>query len=373
MRKLVCVLSSVMFFTCWFPMRVLAIPFSDLFVFGDSLSDIGNVLAATTANNLPSPPFSPIAPAPDTAYFQGRASNGLLYIDHVAQNLGLPIQPSLLGGHDFAFGGARTRTQLLPLIIDGSMNGQLAAYKSQTAQADPNALYVVFGGVNNFQDALIAASAPGLSMQQIQQIIGAAVANTLSDVRSYIVDLHSLGAHFILVPNAPNIGSVPRVAEAGPQAVQLGTILSQQYNAGLIAMLNSLLGPAIIEFDTFAFQNTVINNPGAFGFTDVTHRCYTGDDLRFTGGGTTCNNPDEFFFWDGIHPTAHGHALLGEAITAAVLAAVPEPASIALFALGLASLSIIVFRRRRSGSPRWSSDPLHRLKSAGYVRVPEAE
>ncbi len=69
-------------------------------------------------------------------------------------------------------------------------------------------------------------------------------------------------------------------------------------------------------------------NPGAFGFTNVTDPCFN--------GVTVCANPNQYLFWDVAHPTARGHQLLG----APFAAAVPEPSSVVLLAVGVAALTV---------------------------------
>lgn len=56
--------------------------------------------------------------------------------------------------------------------------------------------------------------------------------------------------------------------------------------------------------------------------------------------------PDGYFFWDIVHPTTQGHALVaGLALQA--MAAVPEPATYAMAIAGLACGSYLVRRRRK--------------------------
>ncbi|NJL21872.1 MAG: hypothetical protein HC895_15400 [Leptolyngbyaceae cyanobacterium SM1_3_5] len=64
----------------------------DFFVFGDSLSDIGNIFAKTFGIVPASPPN-----------FQGRFSNGLLAVELLAQDLDLPLSLKT----NFAIGGAK--------------------------------------------------------------------------------------------------------------------------------------------------------------------------------------------------------------------------------------------------------------------------
>ena len=68
-------------------------PYSAIYAFGDSLSDVGNVFLGTGGAE-PAPP-----------YFAGRFSNGPIWLDYLAAQLGTgPMIPSLQGGTDYAFG-----------------------------------------------------------------------------------------------------------------------------------------------------------------------------------------------------------------------------------------------------------------------------
>ncbi len=283
--------------------------YSALYVFGDSLSDTGNINVVT--GGVPLPPYA-----------TGRFSNGPVWVETFAANLGLTAVNSLSGGTNYAFGGAPTGAPFLSSSpsLTAQVSGQYLP--SHGGAADPNALYVVWGGGNDVRTgdpAVLTASVPNIS--------------------NIISTLAAAGATNFLVANLPNIGLTPEAQAGGPAVVAGATFLSVTFNGQLIAAtagLRSSLGVNIIDLDVFSFLNNTIANAGALGITNTTGRCYSGP-TGVGGGGTVCANPNEYVFWDGIHPTAAAHALLGNFASSAV----PVPAAAWLFVSGVAALGAL--------------------------------
>jgi phospholipase/lecithinase/hemolysin len=320
--------------TLCLPVVAGAVPFTGLYVFGDSLSDTGNLFAITSAAHAQNPAV-PVAP-PSPPYFQGRLSNGPVAVEYLAANLGLSAAPAIAGGTNFAQAGATTglgntadggTTSSVGVLGLQGVLSQVGAYLSKLngQSADPSALYVVWGGPNDFFDGF------GNPAFDPNAAIATAIANLLASV----VSLENAGARHLLVPNLPDLGRVPRAIEAGAGVASGATALSLAFNNALAVQLANLQGAPraeIVPFDILGTFSNVFANPAQFGFSNASDRCLT--------SGGVCADPGGNVFWDDIHPTTGAHRLIGEGFSAAVgfVAAVPEPNMLALFLIGMTGL-----------------------------------
>lgn len=246
--------------------------FSALYVFGDSLSDTGRTFAAT---GYPPPPYA-----------GGRFSNGAVWVEQLAPQLGLAYNPAT----NFSWGGAKTGyTNVLPGLP--GLRTQLDAYVASLGakpRADKDALYVVFGGANDFF-AILGGGDPAA-------IVPAAVNN----LTTIVATLQSLGARHILVVDLPDIGLTPRAQLAGAGAS--ATFLSAWFNSLLDAQLDALRCD-VMRVSSFDLLQACVNDPAAYGFTNVT----VPGILNPATAGTA-------LFWDDIHPTTRMHTLLAAVI-----------------------------------------------------------
>lgn len=309
--------------------------FSGLYVFGDSLSDTGNIYAATNGAIPVSPPYS-----------QGRFSNGNLWIQDVASSLGLgAVTPSLLGGNDFAFGGAQTGTTLAHTGNKTDLTAQLVYYNARNLAAQPNALYTLWIGSNDM-NALAGALGKGtLSPSQISGDIALAIGNIAGVVNGLAHD----GMKHLLALNVPDLGKTPDAIAAGSTAVATVSALAADFNVALsaeLAALSSQDGFKLNLVNTYSALDNIVANPSAYNLTNVTSPCWTGN-FTSASSGTLCAQTqagqDKYLFWDGLHPTAAGHQLIADA----ALAQVPEPGSAGLLVIAIAGVALI--RRRKTG------------------------
>jgi phospholipase/lecithinase/hemolysin len=283
--------------------------------FGDSLSDTGNVAIATDG-----------AIPPSAFYFSGRFSNGPIWLDRLGAVLGSAVEPSLARGNNFAFGAARTQTS--PLVP--SLRTQANAFLSRTAAtgADPNSLYVVFGGSNDIRDAIGSADPVGAVTTAARQLAG------------IVGDLVEAGAVDIVVPTLGNVGRAPEARLAGDAVVNLAGLLTQTFNQTLsqaLAGLDASDEVNLIRPDFFGLLETITASPSNFGLTNVTDACLPVNALSVPADAVACSDPDRFLFWDLQHPTTVTHSLFANVALDAIRSAlnpvsVPEPWPAALMA-----------------------------------------
>jgi thermolabile hemolysin len=308
------------------PIKAIAATFSQLVVYGDSLSDLGRAAAATRGA---APPYS-------TLVGEGRFSNGPIWVEYLANSLGIPADgnPATNRATNFAVGGATTGTTniIQPLIglpiipalngIQQQVNDSVNALGSNNT-FDPNALFVIWGGANDYLFAGITD--PGIPVR-----------NLFTDINTLI----DRGARNILVPNLSNLGALPSTRNLGATAIGLNN-LTAFHNAGLVANIADLNRARpdvnLNLLDVNGLFNRVVANPGSFGFTDVTTQCITAT--------TVCVNPSANLFWDEVHPTTEGHRLIGElAFNTVSPTAVPEP--ITMLGSLMAGSAAIAFKRK---------------------------
>ena len=265
-----------------------------LYVFGDSLVDTGNLFSAT-GGTFP-PPF---------LYFAGRFSNGPLWVEDLALDLGLSPNPAT----NFAFGGSSSGlgNAVLPIVPLPGLLGQVGLFVGSVPVADPNALYVLSGGANDYLFGGVTAST-----------------NPVANLTQAVLALTAIGAKNFLIPNLADLGKLP-ATRTGAVSAPL-SLLTDQHNLGLsqsLLALESQVGPDVnlLVLDTHSLFDRVISAPTEFSLTNATDACLA--------GLTACPTPNQYLFWDDYHPTAAGHALLANAAYSTLqTAAVPEPSSI---------------------------------------------
>jgi phospholipase/lecithinase/hemolysin len=191
-------------------------PFSSVVGYGDSLSDNGNLFAATGQPGAP--------------YYQGRRSDGPVAVEQLAAALGAPLRDfawigATTGLGNYADGGTTTTSGLISLP---GMQAQLAATQALLSPYLSSGLFVVWGGANDF----LAPSPLDLTPLDV---VNRAISNDLGIVAS----LGLLGAQNILVPGMPDLGLTPYFQSLGPVAAAQASALTDVFNAAIQSNLPS--------------------------------------------------------------------------------------------------------------------------------------
>lgn len=318
-----------------------ALPYSNLVVFGDSLTDTGNNAIVFDTEIAPpgTPPGTLRTPTPiesptfipDAPYAPNRYSNGPVWVEQFAASLGLSAKASLVpGGTNFSFGGARTGPA--DSSFPFSLTDQVEIFLGGSGGVAPgDALYVVAGGGNNARDAAALAAGGGDPTAIIEAYV--------LDTATILTRLSGAGAKDILLVNVPNIGLTPAIQAFGPAAAAGASAIATAMNAALDSALAALLPFLTLDVKVFDFYTTftqVVASPGDSGLTDVTSAC------AFSAACIAA--PDTTLFWDGIHPTTAGHAIIARA---ALAATIPEPSSLALMLIvGFVFVACRITRRQ---------------------------
>jgi len=265
--------------------------YNRLVVFGDSLSDNGNLYRSTFNTQPTSPP-----------YFQGRFSNGPAFTELLGFTAGVSAAGAPVSGSiNYAYGGSRTDNAV---PFPPGMRQQLTTYTTAGGVFGSRDLVSVLGGANNIFQAFPGAAGNPLTAQAVMTGVANSAA---SDINFIVNSVAGAGAGTILVTNLPRLGLTPQfgVSSVGASGSALADYSGSTFNATLATSLMATAAARpnsnIILFDIAKASDTLAANPARFGLTNVTAPCLN--------GVTVCATPDTYLYWDSVHPTAAGHRL----------------------------------------------------------------
>ncbi len=254
--------------------RAELLQISDMFVFGDSLSDGGN-------SGLRSQEFTgnPSIVFPPPPYAGGRYTNGPTAVERLwnLYNTDGGLLPSLAGGTNFAIGGSTTGLEsfneitdsvpdeLHPAYAERSAAWQLEQFQAHAASNsfDPaTSLFVVWLFPNDIFYFNSTGELPGVvpGSPGGDNVIANGIANILTTIQI----LAAAGAQHFLVPNLANLANSP--AFAGSPLADALNDLTIAFNANLaaqLALLDASIAAEITLFDLDALFAEILADPGA--------------------------------------------------------------------------------------------------------------
>lgn len=317
------------------PGLAAAAPYDAVYVFGDSLSDRGNLADAFGS------------PFPDPPSFHNSFTDGDVAMTRVAAAFGLSDEPSQWltrttpTGTSYAVGGATAQAEAFGGLADINLPQQVAAYLAG-GPADPSALYTLFIGGNDVTHATMTMTGAAAITAAVTSELGA------------LDQLKAAGARNFLVVNVPDVGGIPLFAREHPGLAGEATRLTDLYNRSLASGTSGLDGVDLTLFNLFDYDKAILANAARFGITDTTDFCYA--SAPFSAATTAACGPDaenitRLAYWNDVHPTSLVHALVAEGILQALAGVanpspVPEPATWTLLVIGFGLIGVALRRRQ---------------------------
>jgi outer membrane lipase/esterase len=289
--------------------------FSNVYVFGDSLSDAGYYRPFLASLGLPASVVAQLG--------RFTTNPGPVFSESISTFYGATPGPSnASNGNIFAQGGARVATAS-PLTPPGAaqrpVSTQIDEYLARgNGAADPSALYSVWAGANDIFVNLGAFQAGAITQAQLQTNVLAAATAEIGQVAR----LKAAGARYVLVFGIPNIGGTPQFAGAGAATQGAVTALSAGFNTTLFTGL-ATAGLRVIPVDTFSLLNEVAANPATYGFTNITTpacgafppittAATISSQFCLVGTNVVPGGQNTYLFADGVHPTTAAQAIVAQ-------------------------------------------------------------
>ncbi|KAG6471009.1 GDSL esterase/lipase At5g37690-like [Zingiber officinale] len=320
-----------------------------LYVFGDSLSDVGNnnyLIFSLAKSDYPWYGIDYYGGIPT-----GRFTNGRTIGDIIAAKLGIPSPPpylslseyddAMLKGVNYASGGAGILNETGIYFIEKlSFDDQIGCYE-ETKEAitlklgrvaseklSNEAIFLVGLGsndyINNFLRPFLA-DGHIYTLEQFEDLL----MNTLG---GQLTRLYFAGARKVIFHGLSPMGCIPsqRAISGNGQCLDYVNDYVMRFNKRvkyLLSVLNSRLPGAQMTFaDCYDSVLDLINRPEIYGFK-ISHTSCCNVDTTVGGlclpNSNLCSNRAEYVFWDAYHPTDAANEVLAN-----ILFADPEIAKV---------------------------------------------
>ncbi|KAH7513482.1 hypothetical protein FEM48_Zijuj12G0204700 [Ziziphus jujuba var. spinosa] len=294
-----------------------------IFVFGDSLVDVGNnnyILSLAKANYDPN--------GIDFGKPSGRYTNGrTIGVNYASGGSGIlnftgKIFVRLLL---YQKGGRINFDAQIDNFADTRQDIISSIGLPDTMQLFQTALFAIAIGSNDFIDSY---SAPEVSTA-VHMFVppNVFVATLISKFRIQLTRLYNLGARRIIVANVGPVGCIPFVRDLNPDAgdncVEFINDAIQQFNNQVKCLINELSttleGSTFVYADVYSIVEDILQNYESYGFDSADSACCHVAG-RFGGlipcGPTSmvCSDRSKYVFWDPFHPTEAANTIIARRI-----------------------------------------------------------
>ncbi len=260
-------------------------------VFGDSLSDTGNMYNASQWL-LPN----------RNSWFLGHFTNGFVWSEYIARAKNIPV-------YNWAVGGAAGNNQYVVLSgVKNQVESYLVYRKAAQNYKTENTLYAMMFGANDFMNY-------DRSVSEVEQ-----------DYTKALTRLINSGAKNVLLLTLPDVTKTPQFQYSDNEKIVEVKDKIIAFNQFVYQQANSYPELNIILFDVYDLFEKVMNSPEVYGFEGAFDSC-----LNFNRNAASeyslshsltneCayHGSDKFVFWDITHPTTAMHKLMADEVMKAL-------------------------------------------------------
>ncbi|KHT61913.1 thermolabile hemolysin [Photobacterium gaetbulicola] len=263
-------------------------------VFGDSLSDTGNMFNASQW----------VFPNRDS-WFLGHFSNGFVWTEYLAQNKNIPL-------YNWAVGGAAGSNQYIALTgVYDQVTSYLTYVKMAKNYQPENTLFTLEFGLNDFMN------------------YDREVPEVKADYSAAMIRLVDAGAQNILLLTLPDATKAPQFKYSTQEQVLVVRQKIEEFNQYIReqAEYYQSKGINVALFDAYTLFEAITSNPQQHGFHNASEPCLNinrSSALDYLYSHSLTNEcayygSDSYVFWGVTHPTTATHKYIAERILKSVI------------------------------------------------------
>ncbi len=310
--------TSLFFVLLIFSAALFAQTISELVFFGDSLTDNGNLYNAVKK-------FVP----KDPPYYKGRFSNGPVWADFMSvyfnEKYGTQTQNYAVGGATVVW--RSIFDPAVPYYLKQEVNSYV---KSSSATNKDSVLYSLWIGANDYMD-------------ETKQPVDLLVKEVIDELVIQIRELIEHGGKNFVIIDLPDLSKSPYAKTISQEQKDRLKLLSQLHHEKLLDAVHFLrkVYPAFhfIYVDGYDMFNDMTTNIQSYNqkynkhIVNLTDSCWPGgyrgihqnmdstslsiaNDVAIAQslGVIPCNNPDDYLFWDSVHPSVVIHEIFANMV-----------------------------------------------------------
>lgn len=292
---------------------------------------------------------------PGQPYWNSRFSNGRVWNEYLAEMISIP-QEDIDVYLNRSFGGSWTATYdyqltvwnlirhplgsiknlIVGKLVPPSLGLAVQAYLLEHQNLSDETLFFIFSGNNDYINVLYFEDNYNTA------VMSTYIDNVLSGLASSVAKLTNAGARRFVIMGLPHLGETPRMSNTSDRDVLNAAVdIHNKRLQNHIKEWQTVYPEAnFLYVDMSEYLDRALKHPENYGFTNITEACIDVKlpmydalssspfannfvlryaqvllykDKNFAAGEKNyhvCGTPEQYLFWDEIHPTTRGHSFI---------------------------------------------------------------